>query len=102
MAEVDPVSGLPKTEAGGTTNQVLLDRFGAQKAKADQLLRDVDSEGGREILNKIHANLMTRVNELAINDGECRALIKLLTGMGMTIDVGKFAADKLVKLVTKK
>jgi len=102
MVDVDPASGLPKTEAGGTTNQVLLDRLGAQKAKADQMLREVESESGKEILNKIHTHLMSRVNELVNNDGECKALKRLLIDMGVTIDVGRVAADKLVHLVTKK
>jgi hypothetical protein len=102
MVTVDPVSGLPQVEPIGTTNQSLLDRFGAQKAKADLLLHEVESEKGKEILNKIHAHLMARVNELVNNDGECKALKRLLIDMGVTIDVGKVAADRLVSLVTKK
>jgi hypothetical protein len=45
---------------------------------------------------------MARVNELVNNDGECKALKRLLIDMGVTIDVGKVAADRLVNLVTKK
>lgn len=100
--DVDPASGMPRSEVEKPSSQATLDRLGAQKAKADQLISDVNSERGQEILNKIHLHLMTRINKLIEEDGECRSLKRLLVDLGVTIDMGKLAADKLRNMVIKK
>jgi len=100
--DVDPASGMPRIEVEKPSNQTTLDRLGAQKAKADQLISDVNSAGGREIINKIHSQLVIRINTLINEDGECKALKKLLLGLSVDIDLGKLAADKLRNMVMKK
>lgn len=100
--DVDPASGMPISEIEKPSNQAALDRLGTQKAKADQLISDVNSERGQEILNKIHLHLMTRINKLIDEDGECKALKRVLIDLGLTIDMGKLAADKLRNMVIKK
>ena len=100
--EVDPATGMPKVEVDKPTSQITIDRLGAQKAKADELISDVNSERGQEIINKIHLHLMTRINKLIDDDGECKALKRILIDLGLTIDMGKLAADKLRNMVIKK
>ena len=100
--EVDPATGMPVSEVERPISQSTLDRLGAQKAKADQLIGDVNSERGQEIINKIHAQLASRITTLINEDGECRALKRLLLGMSVDIDMGKLAADKLRNMVIRK
>jgi len=100
--DVDPASGMPVSEVERPISQSTLDRLGAQKAKADQLISDVNSERGQEIINKIHLHLMTRINKLVDEDGECKALKRILIDLGLTIDMGKLAADKLRNMVIRK
>ncbi len=100
--DVDPASGMPRSEVEKPQSQATLDRLGAQKAKADQLISDVNSDRGREIINKILDHFTLRVNKLIEEDGECKSLKRVLVDLGLTIDMGKLAADKLRNMVIKK
>jgi len=100
--EVDPTTGLPKEAVDKKSNIEKISRFDAQKQKADELIDGLTSEKGQIILNKIKEHLLARINKLAEEDGECRALKRLLVDMGVTINIGEMAADKLMKLVTRQ
>ncbi len=100
--DVDPASGMPRVEMEKPSSQATLDRLSNQKAKADQLISDVNSERGKEIINKILDHFMLRVNTLIAEDGECKSLKRVLVDLGLTIDMGKLAADKLRNIVIKK
>ena len=102
MPEVDPASGLPKVEVEKKSNIEKFNRLSDQKARSDQLSEDVGSEKGQLVLHKIQEHLLARVNKLIEEDGECRALKRILVDMGVTISVGDMAVERLMKLVMKK
>ena len=102
MAETDPVTGLPKSEVEKKSDIEAFNRLSNQKAKSDLLISDINSEKGQIVLNKIKENLLTRANKLIDEDGECKALKKVLIDMGLQINVGEMAADRLMRLVTRK
>ncbi len=101
MAEVDPVTGDPKIpeDKKDTKNEA---RFNVLKGKADQLAGDVASEKGQMILNMMQSHLLARINELIKADGQCMGIIKILTDMGITLDFGQMATEKLMQMVMKK
>lgn len=102
MPEVDPVSGLPKEEAGKIANLERYNRLNDQKTRSDQLRESLNSETGKTVLNKIQEHLLARVNELIEGDPQCKALKRLLVDMGITVSVGERAVEGLMKLVIKK
>ncbi len=103
MAEVDPVTGQPLSEVDKAKDLEKYGRLNDQKAKADQLRADLDSEGGRSVLNCIEEQLLSRVNKLIEEDAECRALKKLIMGMSVNLNIGERAVQGLTKmLVTKR
>ena len=102
MPEVDPVTGMPKIETEKKSEVEKFNRLDGQRSRSDQLLDDLSSEKGTLILNKIKEHLLIRVNKLMDEDGECRALKKLLIDMGVTLNLGEMAINKLMKLVSKK
>jgi hypothetical protein len=102
MPEVDPASGMPKETIESLSALNKFNRAESQKAKYNQLMEDISSEKGQFILYKIKEHLLVRVNKLMDEDGECRALKKLLIDMGVTLNLGEMAIDKLMKLVSRK
>jgi hypothetical protein len=102
MAEVDPVTGQPISEVEKTKDLEKYGRFNDQKAKADQLRADLDSDAGKSVLSCIQEQLVTRINKLIEEDAECRALKKLIVGMGVTLNFGDNAVKGLMRLLIKK
>jgi len=102
MPEVDPASGLPISQVEKKSDIERFNRFDVQRAQSEQLINDLDTEKGQLILNKIREHLISRVNKLIDEDGECKALKRLLVDMGVTISVGEMAVERLMKLVMKK
>ena len=101
-ADVDPVSGQPKETIEKKSDVEKFNRLDEKRARSDQLLDDLKSDRGQAILNKIKEHLLARVNKLIEEDGECRAMKKILVDMGVTINLGEMAIDKLMKLVMKR
>lgn len=102
MPEVDPASGLPISQVEKKSDIERFNRFDVQRAQSEQLINDLDTEKGQLILNKIREHLLSRVNKLIDEDGECKALKRLLVDMGVTISVGEMAVERLMKMVMKK
>lgn len=102
MAEVDPVSGLPKEEGEKSISANKYNVLNEYKAKADELEGSLKSETGQAVLNKIQEHLLGRVNKLIDEDAECKALKRLLIDMGITINIGDKAVENLMKFVTKR
>ncbi len=102
MPETDPATGMPKSEVEKKSNVERFNRLSEQKAKSDQLVEDIGTEKGKLILHKIQEHLLTRVNKLIDEDGECKALKRLLIDMGVTISIGDMAVERLMKLVMKQ
>ena len=102
MPEVDPVTGQPKSSTEKGVSPERYDRLLGQKGKADQLSGDIESEKGQLILNKIQEHLLNRVNKFIDEDGECRALKRVLIDMGMTLNIGEIAVKNIMRLVAKK
>jgi hypothetical protein len=102
MAEVDPVTGLPKETVKRAEDAERYDRLVGQKGRADQLNSDIESEKGQAILHKIEEHLLNRVNFLIDNDGECKALKRVLVDIGVSLSLGETAVKNLTRLVMKK
>lgn len=102
MPETDPSTGMPKSEVEKKSNIERFNRLDGQRVQSDQLINDLGTEKGQLILNKIREHLLKRVNKLIDEDGECKALKRLLVDMGVTISVGNMAVERLMKLVMKK
>jgi len=102
MPEVDPVTGMPKIETEKKSEVEKFNRLDGQRSRSDQLLDDLSSEKGTLVLNKIKEHLLARVNKLIDEDGECRALKRLVVDMGVTINIGEVAIEKLMKMVSRK
>ncbi len=102
MPETDPATGMPKSEVEKKSNVERFNRLSEQKAKSDQLVEDIGTEKGQLILHKIQEHLLNRVNKLIDEDGECKALKRLLIDMGVTISIGDMAVERLMKLVMKQ
>lgn len=102
MAEVNPVTGLPKEETKTVGDVEKYNRFTEQKTRSDQFQESLKSETGQMVLNKIQEHLLTRANKLIDEDAECKALKRLLIDMGITINIGQKAAEGLMRLVIKK
>ncbi len=102
MPEVDPATGLPKIEMEKKSNVERFNRLSEQKAKSDQLVEDIGTEKGQLVLHKIQEHLLNRVNKLIDEDGESKALKRLLVDMGVTINIGDMAVERLMRLVMKK
>jgi len=102
MVQVDPATGLPISEVEKKSNIEIFNRLDGQRTQSDQLINDLGTEKGQLILNKIREHLLKRVNKLIDEDGECKALKRLLVDMGVTINVGDMAVERLMKLVMKK
>jgi len=101
MADVDPVTGQPKV----TVEKDVSEKYSHlvdQKGKADQLASELSSEKGQMVINTIQGHLLSRVNKLIDEDGECRALKRLLIDMGVTINMGEMAIAKLMQMLTRK
>ena len=101
MAIVDPTTGLPKEVIEGKRQMELALKLEAQKGKSQELSNDIGSEQGQFILSKIKEHFLSRVNELISNDERCMAYKKLLIDMGVQINMGEFAVERLMKLVEK-
>jgi len=101
-AEVDPASGIPKSEIEKPSTVEKYNRLNEQKARSDQLVESLNSEQGQMVLNEIKECLLARVNKLIDDDPECRVLKRLLVGMGIKISLGEKAIDNLMKLVMRK
>ena len=102
MAEVDPVSGMPKESIDSASELDKFNRAEAQRIRYNQLMEDIASDKGQFIINKIKEHLLIRVNKLIDDDGECRALKRVLVDLGVTLNLGEMAVDRLMKLVSKK
>jgi len=102
MPETDPATGMPKSEMEKKSNVERFNRLSEQKGRSDQLVEDINTEKGQLVLHKIQEHLLTRVNKLIDEDGECRALKKLLLTMGVEISMGDMAVERLMKLVMKQ
>lgn len=102
MPETDPSTGMPKSEVEKKSNIERFNRLDGQRAQSEQLINDLGTEKGQLVLNKIREHLLKRVNKLIDEDGECKALKRLLVDMGVTISVGDMAVERLMKLVMKK
>ena len=102
MAEVDPVTGYPKEETEKDGNVEKYNRLNELKGKSDQLQDSLHSEAGQMVLNKIQEHLLLRVNKLIDEDAECKALKRLLVGMGIEINIGAKAVEGLMRLVMKR
>jgi hypothetical protein len=102
MPEVDPVTGFPKETVKRAEDAERYDRLVGQKGRADRLNSEIESEKGQAILNKIEEHLLNRVNFLIDNDGECRALKRVLVDIGVSLNLGETAAKNLMRLVMRK
>lgn len=102
MVDVDPASGMPKEPVDSAADINKFNRAEAQRIKYNQLMEDISSEKGQFIINKIKEHLLVRVNKLIDEDGECRALKKVLIDLGVTLNLGEMAVDRLMKLVSRK
>ncbi len=98
--EIDPVSGYPKEDKplDSSKSAVLLER----QARAELLKASIASETGQTLLGYIQEVLLARVKVLMENDAESKSLVKILTNMGLTIDIGQEAVNRLMKKVIKK
>jgi len=102
MADVDQVSGLPKSMVEKVDKSEKLLRLDANKAASEQLLSDIASPSGQVIIHRIQSQLLNRINQLMAEDAECNTLKKLLVGMGVTINMGEKAVTDLLRLLEKK
>ncbi len=102
MPEVDPATGLPKEAVEKKSDIEKLSRLEVQRGRGEQLRDDLLSDKGQVVLNKIKEHLLNRINALVEKDGECSALKKLLVDMGITINFGEVAAERIMRLVAKK
>ena len=102
MVDVDPASGLPRETVEKKADLEKVSRLEGQKARSDQLVSDLTTEQGQAMINKIKERLMTRVNKIIEEDGECRALKNLLVDIGVTINVGDMATEKLARLLVRR
>ena len=102
MALVDPATGQPIQEVEKARDIEKYGRLNDQKAKADQLRADLDSEGGQTVLNCIQEQLLVRVNQFIKEDPECKALYKLIVGMGLTVNIGEKAVQGLMRMLVKR
>jgi len=101
--EVDPVTGQPKVAYVTSKEQSeRYDRYLAQKGKSDELSESLASDQGQLVINKIQEHLLARVNKLMEEDGECRALKRVLVDMGITVSMGELAVRNLTRLLIKK
>lgn len=102
MPEVNPVTGQPREEKEKDGNVEKYNRLNDQKGRSDQLQESLSSETGQMVLNKIQEHLLVRVTKLIDEDAECRALKRLLVGMGIEINIGAKAVEGLMRLVMKR
>ena len=102
MPEVDPATGLPKETVERKEDVNRFNRLDGQKARSEQLLADIGSEKGQLIINKIKEHLLNRITKLMNEDGECKSLSRLLVDMGVTVQMGEDAVEKLAKMLTKQ
>lgn len=102
MAEVNPVTGLPREETEKVADIEKYNRLSDQKGKSDQLQESLSSETGQMVLHKIQEHLLARINELIEADPQCKALKRLLVDMGITINIGEKAVEGLMRLVMKR
>ncbi len=102
MPEVNPVTGYPKEELQENGSIGKYNRLNDQKGRSDQLQESLASETGQMVLNKIQEHLLLRVNKLIDEDAECKALKRLLVGMGIEINIGAKAVEGLMRLVMKR
>ena len=99
--EIDIVTGLPYSPSDKSKE---IDNFGkleTNKGRGDQLQTALSSDPGQTLLNEIQETLMNRVNVLINEDPECKALKRLLVNMGVKLDLGKKASERLMRLVVK-
>jgi hypothetical protein len=99
--EVDIVTGEPIFPGEKQVNPDLLRHLEDSRAKADQLKSSLATEKGQDLLHLIQQQLATRINKLIDEDGECKALKKLLMDMGVTINLGERASERLLRMVMK-
>ena len=102
MPEVDPATGLPKETIDSKSTIEKFNRLEGQKMRSQTLTDDIKSERGQVILNKIKEHFLGRINKLIEEDGECKAFKKLLVDMGIQINMGEIAVERLMRLVEKK
>ena len=103
MAEVDPVTGYPIDVSGSDKKDTAkYNRLNEQKANSEQLQQSLNSEVGQTVLHRIQEHLLARVNELMESDPQCKALKRLLVDMGVTINMGEKAVERLMRLVVRQ
>ena len=96
--EVDIPSGLPK-EAIDKKDSDKISHLETRKTKSQELMADLVSDSGKTIINKIKEHLLMRVNKLMDEDPECKTLKKLLVEMGVEVNMGEEAIDRLTRLL---
>ena len=100
MADIDPASGLPKEMVAEKRDLGRINRLENLKARSRELTDDLNNEGGA-VINRIKEHFLARVNTLISQDAECMAYKKLLDDMKMEINMGEFATERLLRLVTR-
>ncbi len=112
MAEIDPVTGLPKNtevdegtgllrERGRVGDIGPDDRLQAQKGRGDQMQEALSSEKGQLVIRKIEEQFLARVSELINGDGECKAFMRVLRAIGSDLNMGEVAVGRLMRFHLK-
>ncbi len=98
--KIDPVTGFPKEDKplDPIRGSFLID----QQNKAELMKASIASESGQAMLRMVEEHLLMRVKILMNGDSECKVLIRILSDIGSTIDLGQVAVKRLMRMVTKK
>lgn len=98
---IDIVTGLPISPSDKAKDIENFGKLESNKGRGDQLQAALSSDPGQTLLNEIQETLMNRINTLVNEDAECKALKRLLVNMGVKLDLGKKASERLMRLVVK-
>ena len=96
--EIDAKTGLPKRVIDKEKQSEAIGRLEKNRADAIRMEDDLSSEKGQMLCNLIQEHLLERIDKFVDEDPECRILKKLLIKMGMVINFGKQATDRIMSL----
>lgn len=95
--EVDIVSGKPK-------DLVQAEKKGERQAKnqrlqavGEEIQKELKETQGKHFVKVIRGQLEIRIDSLVHNDPECKAYVSILNELGITLNVARLAAERLVR-----
>lgn len=95
--DVDIVTGKPLSQVKQERKHELLRTAEEAKHKAMQIVNDLSTPMGKELMNLVYEGLVNRINFLVKEDTECQVYVEILRKLKQEIDVAPRIAELSIR-----